>query len=341
MRIKTFYAKTMPEALRQIKSQLGPEALILSSREIPRRSGVWGRSSGFEVVAAVDEPEEFGFETPVQESEPFPGSAPELENAAAVLLQDLMKRGVNETLARSLVEDAQANLPGTQRSSRRALIESAGKAASSLLARRSGRDWQPARRVVAFIGPTGVGKTTSLAKLAARLALQQNKKVVLMTLDGYRIGAVEQLRSYAGLMGVPFRFVEHVSDLRRAIAENSQRDYILIDTAGHGPRDMGSMSELACFLKESDSIERHLVLSAATRTSDLRDAMARFEICNPGHLLFTKLDETSNPGMLLNELVRTRKSFSYYSDGQKVPDDLHVMTGETILDLVLNQNETN
>jgi flagellar biosynthesis protein FlhF len=160
-----------------------------------------------------------------------------------------------------------------------------------------------------------------------------------MTLDGYRIGAIEQLRAYAGLMGIPFRFVDQVADLPRAFEENAQRDYILIDTAGHGPRDLESMCGLASFLKKSDFIERHLVLSAATKPSDMRETMDRFEMCLPDHLLFTKLDETSTPGPILNELVRTQKSFSYYSDGQRVPDDLHIVPREHIIDIVLNPFE--
>jgi len=192
---------------------------------------------------------------------------------------------------------------------------------------------------VAFFGPTGVGKTTSIAKLAARLALQKKKKVVLVTLDGYRIGAIEQLRSYAGLMGIPFRFVDPVSELPRVIEENKQRDYILIDTAGRGPRDMEAMRDLAAFLKQSEFIERHLVLSATTKQSDMRKIMDQFEVCRPDHLLFTKLDETSTPGPILNELVRTQKSFSYYTDGQRVPDDLHAVPKDQIIDIVLNRNE--
>ena len=344
MRIKTFYAKTMPEAMRLIKSHMGPDALILSSKEVPRRSGVWGRSPGFEVVAAVDRSEDMDVYSPsrepgtvMEETAPLTVQEPD---ASASLRQDLVKSGVNEALARQLLESALQRLTPAQRRSRRALIRSAGQAALDLLAEPSGQDGLPGRKVVAFVGPTGVGKTTSLAKLAACLALQKKKRIVLMTMDGYRIGAVEQLRSYAGLMGVPFRFVGQVSDLSGAIEEHSQRDYILIDTAGHGPRDMESMGALASFLKASDFVERHLVLSAATRPSDLREAMDRFEVCRPDHLLFTKLDETSTPGHLLNELVRTQKSFSYYSDGQRVPDDLHAVPRERILDIVLNPNET-
>jgi len=100
------------------------------------------------------------------------------------------------------------------------------------------------------------------------------------------------------------------------------------------------MAGLASFMREAEFIERHLVLSAATKPSDMREAMDRFEICLPDHLLFTKLDETSTPGPILNELVRTQKSFSYYSSGQRVPDDLHAVPRDRIIDIVLNQIQT-
>ncbi len=397
MRIKTFYTKTMSEALQQVKTHLGPEALLLSTKEVPQRSGFWGRSSGFEVVAAVDHSEDVDVfcpsqpkDSPVQEvleqesaaapsdevtiktytpaglaeSSPSPKAKPvrtkertfkaafdiavELPSEQALpfkgrvpvaLYQDLVNCGVDAALARELLVSALDALTAGQRRSRPALFRSVTQAALALVADPSTRDGMPAKKVVVFLGPTGVGKTTSIAKLAARLALEKKKKVILMTLDGYRIGAIEQLRAYAGLMGIPFRFVDQVSELPRAIEENAQRDYILIDTAGHGPRDLESMRGLASFLKKSEFIERHLVLSAATKPSDMRETMDRFEMCVPDHLLFTKLDETSTPGPILNELVRTQKLFSYYSNGQRVPDDLHVVPRERIIDIVLNRNE--
>ncbi len=405
MRIKTFYSKTMSEALREIKAHLGPEAMLLSTKEVPRRSGAWGRSSGFEVVAAVDHsddidvfsrssenitddvkdrsaqmasgesqpseiisktyspralakkrstspaiakkamakkpaltkhivvPEEAPEEATLDAGFPFKGRIP------VGLYKDLVDSGVQESLARELLLGAWDHLTAGQRRSRPALLRSIAQAAVPLVADPSTHNGMPGKKIVAFVGPTGVGKTTSIAKLAARLALQRKKKVLLVTLDGYRIGAIEQLRSYAGLMGIPFRFVDQVSDLAQVIEDNSRRDYILIDTAGRGPKDMKAMHALATFLKQSEHIERHLVLSATTKQSDMRKIMDQFEICAPDHLLFTKLDETSTPGPILNELVRTRKSFSYYTDGQRVPDDLHAVPRERIIDIVLNRNE--
>jgi flagellar biosynthesis protein FlhF len=393
----------MSDALREIKAALGPEALLLSTKEVPRRSGIWGRSSGFEVVAASDRPEDIDVFSPsgalkaeeekkcVSEPEalkaPSGGNETELYSPAVLkkkqaavssarkaktrrtikeaantkeentetppaenefplkgritiaLYQDLMRCGVDPSLARELALNAWDSLAAGQRRSRAALLHSIEQAAHVRIAAPTTQDGMPEKKIVAFVGPTGVGKTTSIAKLAANLALQKKKKVVLVTMDGYRIGAIEQLRSYAGLMGIPFRFADQVLELGKVIEENAQRDYILIDTAGRGPGDMNAMHGLAAFLKKSSHIERHLVLSATTKPSDMRQIMDRFEVCGPDHLLFTKLDETSTPGPILNELVRTQKRFSYYTDGQRVPDDLHAVSGNRIIDIVLNCNE--
>jgi flagellar biosynthesis protein FlhF len=407
MKIKTFYAKTMAEALREVKSELGHDALLLSTKEIPSRSGSGSGVSGYEIVAAVESPEDpemAAADTHSQDragesrfqSPPHPGEielkkspekaavytratirqsaakipartarhkvpavrrghrknqglpaartapAPALEaafadSASAGLFSELVAGGVQEWLARKLLTDAQKYLAPKQRRTRATLFQSVVHAAERMITPPPSGDGTPVKRVIVFLGPTGVGKTTSIAKLAARLALQQRKKVVLMTLDGYRIGAVEQLRTYAGLMGIPFRFVSDVADLPKAIREHGQRDYILIDTAGRGPRDLETMKGLAEFLKTASQVERHLVLSATTKASDLKDIVDRYEICCPDHLLFTKLDETTSLGPILNELVRSRKALSYYSDGQRVPEDLHAAPNEQIVNMVLNR----
>jgi flagellar biosynthesis protein FlhF len=397
MKIKTFYAKTMAEALEDIKANLGPDALLLSTKEIPSRSGVGRSSSGFEVVAASDSHNDSSVSSVNGQTAhaitagPAPGNddSAEFLDAAEVelglysrnsllrnhslpgakltsatrprskkrtaksaqeaetpftgtvclsLYQGLVESGVQEWLATKLVGDALANLDSKQRRSKPAILRSLTTVARSMISAPQTEDGMPAKKIVVFVGPTGVGKTTSIAKLAARLALQKRKKVVLMTLDGYRIGAVEQLRTYARLMGIPFRFVNQVEDLPRALQEQRQKDYILIDTAGRAPKDLEAMGDLATFLQECSNIERHLVLSATTKPADLKEIVDRFEVCKPDHLIFTKLDETSTLGPILNELVRTHKSFSYYSDGQRVPDDLHAVSGDRIIDMVLNQH---
>lgn len=389
----------MAEAFKEIKTHLGSDAILLSTKEIPCRSGVWGHSSGFEVVAACDDAEAVDFlsekdEFSNSENRTFHPDAESLETlpgvvhtgtyspeklagkrsvasrkrrsieqvlqtsdrkasretgknagllfkgrVASCLCRNLIDNGVEAALAKKLMSMAWDELTSGQRRSRSALVQSVARAALSMIPAIPDRDGIPKKRIVAFVGPTGVGKTTSIAKLAAHLALKKKKKVLLVTTDGYRIGAIDQLRTYAGLMGIPFRFVDQLPDLVHTIEEHKQRDYILIDTAGRSPRDLGAMHPLAEFLRKSNDIERHLVLSVATKSQDLRAVVDNFEICGPDHLLFTKLDETTTPGPILNEIIRTQKSFSYYSDGQRVPDDLHTATGECILDLVLNRND--
>ena len=392
MKIKTFYAKSMQAALRLIKEQLGPDALILSSREYPP-TGPGRVSNGFEVVAAVDDeglagqkteadsillsgrkrvsergdsrvprPEDtYEFSRPIAPSalemtEPAGAASLELptlydgeEPATAAgrpsipgdasvqeFRRILLSKEVSEPLASQLLEDACSLLRPEDRQSMPAFQRAVVSAACSRIKRSDPPDGLPGKRVVVFAGPTGVGKTTSIAKLAARLALKHRKKVVLLSLDGYRIGAVEQLKTYAGLMGMPFRFVPDIAELARAIGESSQRDYILVDTAGHGPRNAGPVFELGRFLESFRDAECHLVMSATTKQKDIPEIISRFQCCEPDHLLFTKLDETTTLGPILNELVRTSKPARYYSDGQRVPEDFHVAPPERIVNLVLN-----
>ncbi|MBN2241203.1 MAG: flagellar biosynthesis protein FlhF [Acidobacteria bacterium] len=399
MKIKTFYSKTMAEAFKEIKTHLGPNAILLSTKEIPRRSGVWGQVSGFEVVAACDDAGAVDFFSEAEGGDGSAGSARRPETGARKDLAhilatgtytparlaaqqavahhrrspagtaslsggitefpersenedplsmgriagrvrlDLIGSGIDAELADRLVSTACEGLTPSQCRNRGLLLGAVARAALKMVPAISDRDGIPGKRIVAFVGPTGVGKTTSIAKLAAHLALRKKKKVLLVTTDGYRIGAIDQLRAYAGFMGIPFRFADQVPDLARTIEEHRQRDFILVDTAGRSPRDMNAIRPIAEFLGKSGDTERHLVLSVTTNSRDLRAAMDAFEICAPDHLLFTKLDETAAAGPILNEIIRTRKSFSFYSDGQKVPEDLHAVTGEFISDLILNRKE--
>ena len=181
---------------------------------------------------------------------------------------------------------------------------------------------EPARaRVMALVGPTGVGKTTTLAKLAAYAHLQAGSEVVLITLDTYRIAAVEQLKTYAKIMEIPVQVALNSSELRQAIQFHQDKALILIDTAGHSQRDEIGMDNLMQFFGNQEDIEVHLVLSATTKASDLNDIVTRFTPLDPDYLLFTKLDETSQYGSLFTQMIKAKKPVSFVTTGQNVPED--------------------
>jgi len=180
------------------------------------------------------------------------------------------------------------------------------------------------RKVVALVGPTGVGKTTTLAKIAALTALFGKKKVAFVTADTYRIAAVEQLRTYAEIIGVPCEVVYTPAEMRQALAAHEGCDLVLIDTAGRSPRSGMHMAELRAFLEAAQVDETHLVLSMTTRPRDLLDIVERFSPCGVNRLIFSKLDETSRLGPILGVTSAVKVPISYVTYGQNVPEDIEV-----------------
>ena len=190
-------------------------------------------------------------------------------------------------------------------------------------------------RVAALVGPTGVGKTTTLAKLAAYAQLHLKQKVALLTLDTYRMAAVDQLQQYAQILQVPLHVALTVEDLRSALRFYQDRALVLIDTPGHSPKDTETLAQLRNLLDELPEVETHLVLSATTKPRDLTEIAARYEPLHPTRLLFTKLDETSTYGPILSTLVRVKRPLSYLGTGQEVPEALELATSRRVADLIL------
>ncbi|HEX9011255.1 MAG TPA: flagellar biosynthesis protein FlhF [Holophagaceae bacterium] len=190
-------------------------------------------------------------------------------------------------------------------------------------------------RVAALVGPTGVGKTTTLAKLAAYAQLKLKQKVALLTLDTYRLAAVDQLQQYAQILQVPMHVALTVEDLRSAFRFYQDRALVLIDTPGHSPKDTEVLGQLRGLLDELPEVETHLVLSATTKPRDLSEIAARYEPLRPTRLLFTKLDETSTYGPILSTLVRVKRPLSYLGTGQEVPEALELATSRRVADLIL------
>jgi flagellar biosynthesis protein FlhF len=396
MKVKTYRAPSMKQALEEVKKELGSDAFILSGKEIKPKKvlGVFGTRS-FEVTAAVDHT------TPVDTTEkpvradvektkdhvqfseaavrkgdnlrpaistvelsvgkPEPALLPEVrfmleeirslksmiqsipnatdrrrpgpssvprEFSHAVYREiyfDLLASGLNEELARDLVDQAMNKGKGKTPPSKLAMKRKIATALSrrikvvgDLVKERPCRGPQ----VIAFVGPTGVGKTTTLAKLAARAVLEEQLSVGLITLDTFRIAAIEQLKTYAEIIGIPTRVVESVSQMNDAIKEFGPKDLILIDTAGKSQRELGTQLEVAQFFNQSASMHKSLVLSATTKESDLADIIRKYGVFGPDSVIVTKLDETEVYGHIFNELIRAGSPLAYVTVGQNVPRDI-------------------
>lgn len=189
--------------------------------------------------------------------------------------------------------------------------------------------------VVALIGPTGVGKTTTIAKLAAKLKLDENRRVGLITIDTYRIAAVDQLKKYADIIGSPLKVVGSPDDLREAVASMKECDFVLIDTAGRSPKDTLKLNELKTFLDAASPQEVHLVLSTVVGRESMELAIERFSAVRLDKMIFTKLDEARHVGTILSVIQQVGKPLSYVTTGQDVPDDIEVAKGRRLAQLIL------
>lgn len=193
------------------------------------------------------------------------------------------------------------------------------------------------QQVVAFVGPTGVGKTTTIAKLAATFLLVNKMKVALITADTYRIAAVEQLKTFAEIIGITVDVVYTPQELKPAIEKHKDKDLILIDTAGRSHKNVMQMHELKSFIEIAEPTETFLVLSSTIKYKDMTDIVSNYKNISLSRLIFTKLDETSTYGAIVNLINKTRKSLSYVTTGQNVPDDIEVADPNNIANMVIRE----
>jgi len=421
MEIKTFRAKTMPQALDLVRRELGPEAMVLHTRELNAglvRRMLWGRA--YEIAATPypppskggarggihDHANEYDVVPPPQHaSRSFPpvpsplrgglgrgeeagtrsttppltpprqgegnrnlnfslspdpvddqiaelqslveqlraraADSPQREIPPALfnLFTDLIEADIDEEVARELIDRLRREPsldprdPRAARNRLACLLESELHVAGPIHAATG------AGRVVALVGPTGVGKTTTIAKLAANYRLRENRRVGLITVDTYRIAAVEQLRTYAEIIDLPMEVVSTPREMREAVRRMQEFDLVLMDTAGRSPRDEVRIRELRAMLGEAGPHEVHLVLSAAASARSLAAAAEKFAAVGVTAIIVTKLDEATALGNLLSLARHSRLPFSYLTDGQNVPDDIAVAEPRPLAKMILNMNE--
>jgi flagellar biosynthesis protein FlhF len=264
---------------------------------------------------------------------------PDAPEALVGFYSHLVSQEVEEQLARELLHRAARNLgvrPGRRIADelvRMELRKLVGEMVPSAAPMRLKAGGGPT--VVALVGPTGVGKTTTIAKLAANMKLREKKSVGLITIDSYRIAAVEQLKTYAQILKVPLVSVLTPSDLRSAIERMSSMDLVLIDTAGRSQRDDPRIAELNGFLQAARADQVHLVLSSTSRERTTRETIERFRPLGVTQLIFTKVDEAVGLGVILNTLKRVNLRVSYLTNGQSVPDDIEVASAGRLAKLIL------
>jgi len=401
MRIKKFTAGSMREALMQIKSELGEEAIILKTRKLPKKVFPLGGQEEVEVTAAIDEsasaqpqlspinmassgvygrprngsniidpaspdaPVIRAWEPPRDtkthidngRTAPLPRRtndryeqlemtelkenvrelqemvkgilvkgntqvAEEFSGGWAIVYKKLVESEVNPEVAGALIRKIGAHDVTISESQAEkkftAALANALPVSGPLKLKKQGP------LIVTFIGPTGSGKTTTLAKLAAHCCINKKKKVSILTADTYRIAAIEQIRMFADIIKVNIQVVFSPDEISAVIGECSNDDIILVDTAGRSQRNHEHMDDLQKLMTALHSDEVHLVMSATTKESDLVECINRYKPLGVNRLLFTKLDETGKIGTVFNAVHASGIPVSYLTNGQSVPDDIEV-----------------
>ena len=356
MRSKKFTASNYSLALKEVKQELGEDALILSTRSIKPPTPTAGRKGAtrVEITAAVE------YDSPVIEPQISDMSANKTEagdeelkylifnllsqtdQARSLGLRShqidtyshLIDNGLDKKLASKILQKALEHNPQQSDDSDKEPVINLMKKVLPCKGEIDINGYGP--KMVAFVGPTGVGKTTTIAKIAAEYALRRGQKVALVSLDTYRLGAIDQLRIYGEIMEVPFEVAGGKEDLRRIVASHSDKDLILIDTTGRSHQDKDYSRQLKEIFDAVGGVETHLVLSVTAQEKLFTATYRQFSPVGVDRVLFTKLDEGLSFGSLFNFSVRNRLPISYFTSGQRVPEDLEVARPDRVISLIFN-----
>ncbi len=355
MKVKKFIAKDMPEAMKKIRKELGPNAVILNSKE-KKSGGILGlfQQKSIEVIAALDEePQPRKTSQPAKkvikhreqdipqanrmendlvlneikhlqqllETQSFQSEhnfPPLLEHTYTYLLQ----QEVDKNLVLKIIQDIDKKIHRDELSKdtikRQLKIE-----LDDHLDHLSFGGVSFEKQIIQFVGPTGVGKTTTLAKVAALSMLEKQKKIAFITADTYRIAAIEQLKTYARILNAPVEVAYSLEDYKKALLKFSDYDLIFVDTAGRNFRDPRYVKELQELIDfEQYKIETCLVLALTAKAADISSTYNQFREVPIEKVIFTKMDETSTYGSILNIGIKENKSIAYITNGQDVPDDI-------------------
>jgi flagellar biosynthesis protein FlhF len=347
--VKSYFVASVEEAMELARIELGPDALLLNTREAPPEARHLG---DYEIVFGV-RPPAAAPSAPIAAPDPVADLRQRMEelrelvvrlrpvqgrgtDEAALIEEALGKAGVTPTLAAEIGSAVQDRLRG------RAVVQigrpkSIGCSAE-VLVREAVAEMESRFEVVseigrntALVGAPGAGKTSALVKLAISRGLMAQRPVHLVSIDNQRIAAAEQLKSYAAILGVPFTLAETTTALARAIDSSPAETLLFIDTPGYTAASLeDSGQELAAMLRARQDIDTHLVLTASMRHPDLQRMIDAFQVCGPAKLLFTRLDETDSTAAMFCEAARIGRPLSFFSAGQSIPEDFEPATKERI-----------
>ncbi len=362
MKIKSYYSRSIEDAIAAARQELGPEAMLVNSRaSLPEARHL----GAYEVVFVVDAPPD---EEPAAVGEARPPDRLSTEVSELKRELEAMRRaltrsayapqqsrgaapGAAEAYAALVAADVSPELA-------RAIVDAAGEriehgepepfddAVAREIERRVavqptlGRlEHRP--RIVALVGPPGCGKTTTLVKLAVNYGLAARRPTLVLSMDTYRVAAADQLRSYAAILGVGFQVLENTNALAQTIEEHRGKELIFLDTPGLGFADLDAGASLAQFLSSRPDIDTQLVLPASMKAGDLTRVVDAYGIFAPGKLLFTRIDETASFGPIVNEVVRAKTPVSFLATGQRIPEDLETADPRRIAALTLSRGARN
>jgi flagellar biosynthesis protein FlhF len=366
MNIKRFVANNVQEAKQMVKREMGADAVIMDTRVLPAAGKDKEHApQRVEITAAIDydaQPSGLyrhgrgnGSSLPLEQWRRMENELKEIKEALlsrdthalmnpdVYYSKELRARyvyfkafGLRPEMIRDFMHECQKGNGSGQLSPENLLQDCLSRVLQRVTFLNWGKASGQRRMISSFLGPTGVGKTTTLAKMAASRAVQEGRKVALISLDTFRIAAVTQLQSYARIMGVALEVAASRSDLQRAILKHRDCDLILIDTAGLNPNKGQDFGELKRLFGVQEKIHHHLVLSATTDYHNLLHAADQFGVLPYANYIFTKLDETRDVAAMLNFLVLRNRPVSHFTFGQQVPEDIKPASKKELASLVVS-----
>ncbi|TFB23195.1 flagellar biosynthesis protein FlhF [Filobacillus milosensis] len=369
MKVKKYTAPTMPEAMKVVRNELGQSAVILNSRE-QKTKGFLGffRKKYIEVFAAVDPNPIMShkkasnkvdriYQKPKQEEDRSLNdeilkeinqlktqvnqqktNKNVLPDPIQVIYKHLEEQEINkdeiDEMLPFLLEKYYSNDKNDDKQLKRYVKQYLLEKMDSAFAHHKHH-----AKFIYLFGPTGVGKTTTIAKLAALSSITDDKKIAFITLDTYRIAAIDQLKTYAKILNVPIEVAYNKDDFKKAKDRFKDYDVIFIDSAGRNFRKDEYINQVKDFVEFSENEEIYCVLSLTSKSKDLEDIFTRFNQLNVNRVIFTKADETSQYGAIFNLWNKHKFKISYVTYGQSVPDDIQEASPELIVDLLVGEKQ--